>query len=378
MFKPESTKIETRKTNEEIPYNEDLFQSLETNPDFRAMNDQEIINALDKGTRVNFLKKLKRIGQNSLKFGLALATVVGAKYIQEDKGDYDFGENPKPVIKTMEHGNSIPDMTIFSSGDKETDMIINHMTGKERLPDEYIWGMMRNDFCTQIFRVKEMGSLRTKIEGMSGEEFRNYIASDEVFECVTYYKKKMVEAYQKAIESQPLSSDEAKEFTTVTDEDAKEDFIFLKEQYSNPETFLPATDFDINKYNTMWTMHLQHGNPNITITPVPSEKRMIERAFYNSFTDKMFIPCDAKKGLSVKDWLAELSHAKQLEEKPAHLMVNRLATLCRVFSHLPENKWEFGETYDKTEYQSKGSVEYEAHTDIEKKLEEQFKKGTSK
>ncbi|MCX6824920.1 MAG: hypothetical protein NTY80_01730 [candidate division SR1 bacterium] len=136
-----------------------------------------------------------------------------------------------------------------------------------------------------------------------------------------------------------------------------------------PDTSKEITgDEDSLMYKTVRAMHTKYMNPKIALVKKFNEKNT--RATYVAIADSMGLQKNIRsdKALNqkyyIESWLAELAHAYQLERDGLQLFKERTYEDDSLVKAQ-------GKIYDNT-YDIPGTIEYEAHHDIEKALKKEF------
>ena len=400
--------IENEPSPEKI--REEFLLGLENNPNFKEITEipeKEIEKS--KGP----LREAFRFLKKKAKLAVAVTgLVLGAEYYHEKETPYQYNENVKPTTELlkeeMKHmketkSNALPEVVIYGNRDPETDMILNYISGKEDLPHEYKVELSKIGFIGWLQDSKApslfLASLSGKIEAMDTLEYEKYIASDEL-------KKDLVDIdfakifSTKDFDPENYSLDEKSAMIQKADPlmDSRNTEEFVNNEYQdfdflfNPNTIfksIPDT-FDINIYDAVWEMQAKHGNPKIAhserVGPQYASYSLNKRAHYNNLEDKLYLPFQMNAHASVgnaiwtftlEDWIAELSHAKQNEEKPVFFNATYLIDVLRTTAISYKKNITY-RTAQLEEYEIPGSIENEAHSVIQKKLEEEFKRRTDK
>ena len=144
-------------------------------------------------------------------------------------------------------------------------------------------------------------------------------------------------------------------------------------------------------YDVLWNIESEAGNPKICFRDFSVKDPFalslnvnMDRAFYNPVTNTIYIPYPAynprfdKEDLSppdlqvLDDFVAEASHGKQWEEAPITHDLRGLRDTAHVIVRAFQNKKGFNDTYKSTLYSMPGTVEYEAHKQIEPELKKEL------
>jgi hypothetical protein len=147
---------------------------------------------------------------------------------------------------------------------------------------------------------------------------------------------------------------------------------FLDEYYDQN-----SMEFDQEGYEALWKLESENGSPKVRIThridELAPEKKMftIERSHYVNETNTIYITYGTREHLKDKT-ISELSHAQQYNEKQLQTFLqswkDEVTTIKAIFS-APDS---YRNAYDNTLYDTPGSVEYNAHKEIQPKLIERF------
>lgn len=134
---------------------------------------------------------------------------------------------------------------------------------------------------------------------------------------------------------------------------------------------------EYREYRAIWEMHKEYGNPKIRIDT------STDRAYYTPDTNTMYITSDAPlKGEDmsveefnkvIEDWVAELSHAKQFTgegKEKAFKQHDRDKQIAEKYAD--RHGVPYSDARDSTLYHKPGTIEHEAHQEIEPELEDEF------
>ena len=135
-------------------------------------------------------------------------------------------------------------------------------------------------------------------------------------------------------------------------------------------------------YSLVWAVEKECGNPKIrfqtkgpSVFGVALSNEDTHRAHYDPLGNTLYLPMDmfVEQTGGYKDLLAEMSHAKQLEDNPLGFYFKGASSLLRIFSRGGFNMEKLSEAQLK-EYDTPGSLEHEAHSVIQPKLAEKYEK----
>jgi hypothetical protein len=136
---------------------------------------------------------------------------------------------------------------------------------------------------------------------------------------------------------------------------------------------------DLEQYETLIELQKRYGHPHITLKDKPgffdpsspdnSEKM---RAHYNANDQRMYLSDTDGTYKLKEDYLAELAHQKQVLDKGAlDFNLRGLSGLGRTAMNMIKNFESPTDAY-KREYETPGNLEYEAHEEIQPKLEDEY------
>lgn len=128
-------------------------------------------------------------------------------------------------------------------------------------------------------------------------------------------------------------------------------------------------------YELLWRLESECGNPKIRFTNSGQspEEEEFNRPHYNSVTNTYYILSpDGDVGgsirRSIQGLFAEGSHAKQFDQNPVSYRLKEL----KAFVEHPAMLVGDLSGHDKFDYTNPGTLEYEAHSEIQPKLEETY------
>ncbi|MBP6855349.1 MAG: hypothetical protein KBD26_00040 [Candidatus Pacebacteria bacterium] len=251
-----------------------------------------------------------------------------------ERGEYDLSVETFSLLS--------PDASNYTSGDPETDMIVNYYAGKQDISRE--WKIMQF-YQDTLFRLelsiygtgKVRDSIKNvikKIESMSYEEFD-------------------IDLIKRGI-------------------DIEERFHFAPDSLNSTAT-----------YQTIWKIYLSLGAPKLKYCPNSKSFPMqYADAFYDPINNRIFLSkLLERNGDSLKvnryycyTWnpdlfLEELGHAKQFKDKPASSLSKYLSGMANSrfvsfwsFVSFEKNK-DWSSAYS-LEYIRRGSFEREAHLEL--------------
>lgn len=240
-----------------------------------------------------------------------------------ERGEYDYDSIYKICLLD-------PESSKYSSGDSITDVILNYYSGLSDFPDE-----------------------------MKAEIYKNNLISDFT---------------------------ESSWIKDLKDKDPKQTLDYLKGSGINLDSYFTSfpDSIDYNYYyQFVWNTYFRCGSPKIRFSskvPFPFSETKAS-AYYNPFSKVLFLnnlvplysnEIDEEEYFfwSPRDFLEELSHAKQFKEKPFTSYFSATWGLLRSFYNssvtrlnpfLPDSSW--AESYQ-DEYHKYGSFENEAHSII--------------
>lgn len=320
----------------------------------------------EKAEKIEMLEKSKESLLSLFRFGkkmlmptfIATTMLITGKLAQEKATGFestDIEGSKFNIENTNGIKTNLPEISIYGHSDPETDAILNFLTGKSDFsPEQKLIFYRRWEESVSKFLSNELveeKALYEQLINMSDDEF------------VEYYKKN-----NDGIDPR------------------YDDFIPLYEY-----------EFDITRYNAMWELHRKNSNPTInffTAEPdVLSSKGEVVRTHYLSSQNKIMIDFNDTffKETFLDAWIAELSHAKQYQDKP---LTSKLKHLIEIVGLLKENSLQIigkelsvsknplqesanmedmSTLYDKS-YKEKNTIEYEAHTILQPQLEASLEK----
>jgi hypothetical protein len=136
---------------------------------------------------------------------------------------------------------------------------------------------------------------------------------------------------------------------------------------------------DSEQYETLIELQKRYGHPHITLKDKPgffdpsspdnSEKM---RAHYNANRQRMYLSDTDDTYKLKEDYLAELAHQKQVENKGSlDFNLRLLSGFGRTAMNMIKNFESPVDAYNR-EYETPGNLEYEAHEEIQPKLEDEY------
>ena len=136
-------------------------------------------------------------------------------------------------------------------------------------------------------------------------------------------------------------------------------------------------------YNLLWEMEEECGNPKFRFQSRGPSVLGIEysdddtRAYYDPIGNTFYIPMDLFVGQEAghEKLFAELAHAKQLEDNPLEFYVKSASSMLRIFAKGKFDLEILTEAHQE-EYEISGTLENEAHSEIEPYLAEKYSKIT--
>ncbi len=251
-----------------------------------------------------------------------------------ERGEYDLSVETFSLLS--------PDASNYTSGDKETDMIVNYYAGKEDISRE--WKVMQfyqdtlsrleTAFRTRVSIRDSVQSVIEEIESMSYQEFDIHLLGKGI--------------------------------------DIEKRFYFAPDSLNSTAT-----------YQTIWKVYLSLGAPKLKYCPNSNSFPMqYADAFYDPLNNRIFLAKLLERNTdSLKNnryycytwnpdlFLEELGHAKQFKDKPATslskyiygMFNSRLVSLRSFLSYADNQTWS--DAYG-LEYIRRGSFEREAHLEL--------------
>ncbi len=247
-----------------------------------------------------------------------------------ERGEYDVSVEIFSLLS--------PETIHYTSGDPETDIIVNYYAGKEDVGRD--WKVMQF-YQDTLFR------LNNSISG-----------SDE--------KKDSIKRVIRRFES--MSYDEFDEYLLVKGVDIGKRFYFASDSLNRDAT-----------YHAIWKIYLSLGAPKLTYCPNSKVFPMqYADAFYDPFHDRILLTklleehIDSIQNCYVWNpdlFLEELGHAKQFREKPATSLSKYFygmlhSGLVSIWSCISEEKNKSWNGAYGMEYIRRGSFEREAHLEL--------------
>ncbi len=381
--------------------NEQLNNAIENIEKSKTIEDEDIKKEIDSISDKKEKNSLFEFFTRWGKRGLVIATLlIGSKSVQESSADYDFS-SPEPDGKTEyvkdfgEKEFEFPEITIYGHRDEKTDSILNALSGNISLEQKFEIQKERNieNYESRLQKIKDVYEKRVT----NLNNFSHYI-TDDMFNVLLLkdgsdeQRKKILEEYileeNKYIKSmkntdpnKSFLAQKTNEETTVVDGLIKNDVLkntndsisywknisFDKFSKDSHENFWKdiENEFSAERYEKVWTLHFKNGNPNIrslekddgdaSNSPIREFLDTDGNAYYDVLTNTMYIPTEQKEPV-LHTWLAELAHAKQFNEKP---LLSTLRSAVGFLATFPNYNYQ---------YDIPGTVEYEAHKEIQPKL----------
>lgn len=251
-----------------------------------------------------------------------------------ERGEYDLSVETFSLLS--------PDASNYTSGDKETDMIVNYYAGKQDISREWKVMQFYQDTLSRLetaFRVRvsirdSIQSVIKKIESMSYQEFDTHLLNKGI--------------------------------------DIEKRFHFAPDSLNGTAT-----------YQTIWKIYLSLGAPRLQYCPNSNSFPMqYADAFYDPVNNRIFLSKLLERNVdSLKNnrhycytwnpdlFLEELGHAKQFKDKPATslskyiygMFNSRFVSLWSFLSYADNQTWS--SAYG-LEYIRRGSFEREAHLEL--------------
>lgn len=132
--------------------------------------------------------------------------------------------------------------------------------------------------------------------------------------------------------------------------------------------------FDEDLYSALWKLEQECGNPKVRFMFEGKTQRYsasFERSFYSAKSNTIFIDVGSNEE-TTEDFIAELSHAKQFDENPISSLLLGARDNLQVQIKASSQGLSFDEVYDQTMYDQPGTIEYQAHQEIEPELKKKF------
>jgi len=388
----------------------------------------EVVNSIDK--KDGSSKKVKNF---LLKWGLRGLMLLTWGYnineygpmIKEGLKDYDFSidGDKKELFDETKKEYDVPEIVIYGNRDERTDVLLNYLSGKDPLPENmeeeltvrfFFDDVMQSAFDKEIPKDENIKhseinwyheyssfivGMKNKIKSFDETDFKNYVTSKEYVKdmvefkffttSITYVSSHPVNdfSYQSKCDYIKnfysflgLSKDGKDKFMKMSNEEVEE--FVLRRDNNNvaiKDLFSKKDNFYAGLYDAVWTMQFKHGNPKIDLSyQYSSNMKEGKRAYYTPSKNKMYLgvsPRDASI-VALESWLAELSHSEQYSTKPQITKFRGLIDDLRIMYKTVVSKdlaeKSYDSYYDEILYNLPGTVEYEAHKEIEPKLTEEL------
>lgn len=247
-----------------------------------------------------------------------------------EKGDYNLSLETFSLLS--------PKTSDYSSGDLETDIIVNYYAGKKDVGRD--WKVMQ-------FYQDTLFQLNNSISGSDEKK-------DSIVGIINKFKSMSYEEFDKYLMERSL--------------DIEKRFYFASDSVNREVT-----------YQTIWKIYLSLGSPKLKYCPNSKVFPMqYADSFYDPFNQKILLTklLDANID-SIKNcytwnpdiFLEELGHAKQFKEKPARSLSKYFygmlySRLVSAWSYVSEEKNKSWNSAYSSEYIRRGSFEREAHLEL--------------
>ncbi|MEI6378044.1 MAG: hypothetical protein WCO55_00135 [Candidatus Falkowbacteria bacterium] len=310
--------------------NAEMIEALDRELEFiasRTRAKEQLYKVEKARTKIN--KLTKRFLKVSGCISAALILGVSALKINSD-------EHHKDLIKTKDSQGK----EHFQHPDQETNHILNVLAGQEKISYEEAFSNYK-EFEKDVYKKVGITDL-PDFEGLS---------------------LKQLDSLNNAKKGVPIgmTEDTFNEFYSMETMDVPED---KKEQV----------------YKLVWQIEEECGNPNIrwkTEIPslmgvsAPANNRI--RAHYDELSNTMYIPLSSfgLNGRNFQPVMAELSHGKQFKDISLKNLAGNAAIIGRVGGKMLTGK-SMDDAYEE-EYNIPGTIEYEAHKEIQPQLMEKYK-----
>ncbi len=391
----------------------------------QAIEEQEVRAAVEQAVSQGSLsKKAAEFLHTWGLRALVLMTLMssGTKHVEDP-------ENEKIENLAENMHVTLPEVVVYGHRDKETDELMNYLSSKEPLSEK-----KQHELEAEVFLQRVRSVCRAYED--SSPEIKDTMFSSHFKKFVEYITPKLemlrkgdLGVYRESVE---FNKDYLEyKFATIptrvfksspTEADnlqSKLDYFRIYYAYCGPVEFdevykhtknlsdeeimqrlikempnfseLSKSNFSVEQYDAVWSMHQQHGNPKVrtseNFTPAYSNG---SRAYYMPSENEIYLGINSGFApLRLDDWLAELAHSEQYVVKYSEEEIEEMNEKERAFLQLMaieetkntgklynvDNNW--GELRDKYLYSKPGSIEHEAHKVIEpllqKELEEKMK-----
>lgn len=129
--------------------------------------------------------------------------------------------------------------------------------------------------------------------------------------------------------------------------------------------------FDQELYNALWKLEKECGNPKVRFR-LGSKKSILnlhdpDRSFYQSFTNTIFIDMGENE-TAIEYYISELSHGKQFDQNPVSSYVMGVKDVLKTIKGALVNRENLDSSYGNL-YDQSGTLEYQAHKELQPKLE---------
>jgi len=135
-------------------------------------------------------------------------------------------------------------------------------------------------------------------------------------------------------------------------------------------------------YSTVWEQEKKAGSPYLRWSTTENTSEIGDahnRAYYVKQTHTMYIKPEALSPVNMTDqYVAELSHALQFNEKPAESELKNLRDNLMVWIIAQGTGKDFKSVYDRILYEKSGTLENDAHYIIEPKIQAEVDKAKAK
>jgi len=283
---------------------------------------------------------------------LGIARIIGigaAIALAADAADY---ESTRYTVSEHADGHG---EAVFEHEDQETTRIIDYFSGKGALPEADRRAM-------EIKDIKRMGD----INKVDLPENLNDFSEDQLSELWDNIEGSLYDKYK-----------------------------LLRRYYTKGQLkkIVPAQyAYNAEFYKALWAIERETGNPKIRFEDFSEENKFEVllkmnpgRAHYDGGTNTMYINYPAytfqfanEEGLPnpdsniAEDFISETAHGKQWNNKPLRYDLLTIRDIALVVYRAMMDKKALNETYEKTLYDKPGTIEYEAHRQIQPELEKKL------
>lgn len=248
---------------------------------------------------------------------------------------------------------------VYSHSDETTTHLLNAVAGKEKLRLEEYEGFIRADLkkvlTTRMERVRGTGFEKPLLPLFQKDYTR--IDSMDIEELGTVYR--MYTGFGSS-DIDKMSGREYLEYCLDP----------------NPNTHLNDQEvLNEELYQALWQLEAECGEPKIRLVLDPKDTNLhSSRDSYDQKTNTIFIVWPYKDSIrrGESGLIAELSHSKQFSDKPLQSRYQQWLDADLVRKEMKRTGLNWDTAYDKLLYSLPGSIEHEAHSEIEPKIHEQL------